>query len=46
MGDHDFKLNKVPFPALKSVNIFVIYFFIKSSNRIVQLHAYQLYKYN
>ena len=20
-GDHDFKLNKVPFPALKSVNI-------------------------
>ena len=21
MGDHDFKLNKVPFPALKSVNI-------------------------
>ena len=21
MGDHDFKLKKVPFPALKSVNI-------------------------
>ena len=21
MGDHDLKLNKVPFPALKSVNI-------------------------
>ena len=21
MGDHDFKFNKVPFPALKSVNI-------------------------
>ena len=21
MGDHDFKLNKVPFPTLKSVNI-------------------------
>ena len=25
---------------------FVIYFFIKSSNRIVQLYAYQLCKYN
>ena len=23
MGAHDFKLNKVPFPALKSVNIIV-----------------------